>query len=112
MSEYEKKYTILLPIKDYDKQMQDWIANTFGVETMEQFVRARDSHESVVKEADIQGDRVVFFHRQGEETRVEIHWRSDEIHQMYLNRISPEDNALFSRMWNEFHTYLGTGHKF
>lgn len=111
MSEYQKKFNVPMPIDNFDKKMQNWIEKVFGVDTLNRYVQLYNLHESIVKEADTQGDRVVFFHKQGEQSYVEIHWRSEEVHMMYMNRISLEDRLFYERMWTEFHAYLGTGYK-
>ena len=110
MSHYQKNYSIPLPIGDFDKQMQDWLLSTTNEETLDRYLKIYAVHEALVKQADACGDRITIWHEKDNQGYWEIHWRSDDVHMKYMGQIPLEDRLFYEKVWDNFHSYLGTGY--
>ena len=111
MSDYQKNYTIPLPIGDFDQQMQSWLLESTDQETLARYLKIYDVHESLVKLADACGDRITIWHEKQGQGFWEIHWRSDEVHMQYMSQIPLEDRLFYEKCWDDFHRYLGTNYQ-
>jgi hypothetical protein len=111
MSQYQKNYTIPLPIGDFDKQMQDWLLETTDKETLDRYIQIYTLHESLVKQADAVGDRLTQWYQDGDRGYWKIQWLSDTVHMKYMSQIPLDDRQFYEKVWNDFHEYLGTGYR-
>ena len=108
MPDYQKKFTVPIPIVNFDQQLQDWLLLNTNLETLERYMNIYNLHESLVKQADECGDRKLIWHDGGKS--LEIQWRSDDTHQFYMKQIPHEDQLFYEKVWDDFHTHLGTGY--
>lgn len=106
MDSYQKIFNVHIPIDNFDEQLENWLLVQTNQETLDRYISIRNLHESLVKQADECGDRVVIWHQDGDQKFWEIKWKSHDVHMKYMFQIPLEDRQFYEKAWDDFRSYL------
>ena len=97
MSEFQKQFQIKMT-QNTDKELEEWLLSTTNLETLERYLRIKDLHNSSVQAAIACGDAWI----DNQLEVANIHWKSDEIHQTYINQWPIEEHQFYMQVWDSF----------
>lgn len=101
---------------DYDKvitvyrgdfTMEEWVCTLSEAEQKEWW-HQHDIHEAAVHAAVAAGDAKV---HTPDAKNATIKWRSQEIHEKWMNTISAEDNESYHSFWSRYHAAVAERNK-
>ena len=81
-----------------DREMEEWLLYTTDLATLERFKRIREIHNKSVQEAIACGDCMI----DNQASVANIHWRSQEVHESYINSWPAEEHKFFMQVWDSF----------
>lgn len=97
MPEFQKQFQIKMT-PNTDQELESWLLATTNLETLERYLRIKDLHNNSVQEAIACGDCVI----DNQDSVANIHWRSNEVHQTYINQWPVEEHEFYMQVWNSF----------
>jgi len=101
MSNFQKHFQVKMT-PNTDEEMEEWLLSTTNLETLERFKRIREIHNNAVQEAIACGDCMI----DNQAKVANIHWRSQEIHMLYINRLPQEEEKFFEMIWENYKQYI------
>ena len=101
MSEFQKQFQIKMTLNT-DQEMEVWLLAATNPDTLERFKKIREIHNNCVQEAVACGDCMI----DNQATVANIHWRSQEIHMSYMNRLPAEEEQFFEQIWEDYKQYI------
>ena len=97
MPDFQKQFQIKMT-KNTDKELEEWLLSTTNPETLERYRKIWRLHEDSVRSAIACGDAWI----DNQLEVVNIHWKSNEIHQTYINQWPVEEHKFYMQVWNSF----------
>jgi hypothetical protein len=97
MSNFQKQFQIKMT-QNTDIELEEWLLATTNQETLDRYRKIKDLHNNSVQQAIACGDCFI----DNQDSVANIHWRSDEVHQSYINQWPVKEHEFYMKVWNSF----------